>query len=373
VRIVEEKAKVDKCKVCGKKKEHLSRELEVCVDCIRDRWDKAEKYVEEAQRRVREEFKLPVKPPRDKDGIQCTICVNECKIGEGKTGYCGIRKNVKGKFVDWGGAALDFYYDSLPTNCVADWVCPAGTGCGYPKFSYSEGPEYGYKNLAVFYGACSFNCLFCQNWHYREHLVKPNIVTAEELAGAVDSKTSCICFFGGDPTPQIEHAIKTAEIALERNKDRIIRICFETNGSMNPNIVRRIAEISLRSGGCIKFDLKAWNENLHKALTGVTNKRTLENFAMLAKEFNPKRKIPPFLVASSLLIPGYIDRKEISNIAKFIASLDPDIPYSLLAFCPQFYMYDLPTTSKKDAFELRDVAMKAGVKNVRIGNIHLLR
>ncbi|MEE8618654.1 MAG: hypothetical protein V3S84_00830 [Dehalococcoidales bacterium] len=46
---------------------------------------------------------------------------------------------------------------------MADWVCPAGTGAGYPDFAYRAGVEYGYKNLAVFYHACSFDCLFYQN------------------------------------------------------------------------------------------------------------------------------------------------------------------------------------------------------------------
>jgi pyruvate-formate lyase-activating enzyme len=27
----------------------------------------------------------------------------------------------------------------------------------------------------------------------------------------VDKKTTCICYFGGDPTPQILHAIKSSK------------------------------------------------------------------------------------------------------------------------------------------------------------------
>jgi pyruvate formate lyase activating enzyme len=37
------------------------------------------------------------------------------------------------------------------------------------------------------------------------------------------------------------------------------------------------------TGGCLKFDLKAWEENLHKALTGITNRRKIENFARAGK------------------------------------------------------------------------------------------
>jgi len=52
--------------------------------------------------------------------------------------------------------------DSIPTNCVADWVCSATTGRGCPKYANTPLGEEGYYNLAVFYGACSLDCLYCQ-------------------------------------------------------------------------------------------------------------------------------------------------------------------------------------------------------------------
>ncbi|NQT68863.1 MAG: hypothetical protein HQ552_04730 [Desulfobacteraceae bacterium] len=51
---------------------------------------------------------------------------------------------------------------------------------------------------------------------------------------------------------------------------------------------------------------------------------------------------------------------------------DQSIPYSLLAFYPQFYLNDLPTTAKSHALRCREVALDAGLANVNIGNIHLL-
>ena len=82
--------------------------------------------------------------------------------------------------------------------------------------------------------------------------------------------------------------------------------------------------------------------------------------------------MPPFLAASTLLVPGYVDEQEVSGIAAFISSLSPDIPYSLLAFHPQFMMRDLPTTSRRHAEECLEAAKAQGLKNVRVGNIHLL-
>jgi len=140
---------------------------------------------------------------------------------------------------------------------------------------------------------------------------------------------------------------------------------------MHPALLRQAAELSLNSGGCIKFDLKAWSEELYIALCGASNRRTLENFALLA-ECIKKRPSPPFLVASTLLVPGYIDREEISRIAAFISSINADIPYALLAFHPQFVMGDLPPTSKRHARECLAEARAQGLRNVRLGNIHLL-
>lgn len=119
---------------------------------------------------------------------------------------------------------------------------------------------------------------------------------------------------------------------------------------MRPALLKQAAEIALNSGGCIKVDLKAWDEGLHIALCGVSNRRTLENFQLLA-EYARERPSPPFLIASTLLVPGYIDREEISRLSRFISSLNPDIPYSLLAFYPHFMMRDLPTTSRHHAEE----------------------
>lgn len=348
------------CKRCEKRSNLISQSIGYCLDCIRKFPDEVLPQVKRLHIKTREAFHLPIEPPRNPEGIKCRICINECQMGEGERGYCGLRINKEGKLINLTGtkegAVVGWYYDPLPTNCVADWVC-------------NSSKEIGYSNLAVFYGACTYNCLFCQNWHYRNLLSKMNLRSAQELVDAVNERVACICYFGGDPTPQLAHALEASKLALEKKEN--LRICFETNGSMNPELVKRVAQISLQSGGCIKFDLKAWDENLHIALTSVSNRQTLENFESLSKLIK-KRPKPPFLIASTLLVPGYIDEKEVRNIANFIAKLNPEIPYSLLGFYPHFYMKDLPTTSREHAYRCREVALEAGLKNVRIGNPHLL-
>ena len=226
---------------------------------------------------------------------------------------------------------------------------------------------YGHRNLAVFYGACSFNCLFCQNWHFRSLSPPHDVLSAQQLADAADARTFCVCYFGGDPTPQMPHALAASRILAGRG----VRICWETNGSMNPRLLDRAVKLSLESGGCVKFDLKAFDENLHRALTGVTNQRTLENFARAAR-LAPRRPDSPLVIASTLLVPGYVDVEELRTIAVFIASISPDIPYALLAFHPNFYLHDLPRTSVRHAEEAKKAARAEGLTNVRVGNRHLL-
>jgi pyruvate formate lyase activating enzyme len=251
------------------------------------------------------------------------------------------------------GALVSWYDDPLPTNCVADWVCQGSH-------------QRGKVNLAVFYEACSFNCISCQNWHFRlKH--PPGRVTAADLAAQAHALTYCVCYFGGDPSPQMPHALCTSRILAEQG----VTVCWETNGSMHPRFLDQAVDLSLRTGGCIKFDLKSMDENLHQALTGVSNRRTLDNFRRAARHM-ADRSEPPLLVASTLLVPGYIDAEEVGRIARFLASLNPDIPYALLGFHPHFFVPDLPRTSVGHAERALAAAQEAGLTRVRIGNRHLL-
>lgn len=356
-----------RCLNCNRESTIISGSLSFCAQCIKEHSKDVLPRVEHIHSLSRQKFHLPEKPPQNSPGKTCDWCLNQCRIEATEKGYCGLRMDERQKMK----GNLSWYYDSLPTNCVGDWVCPGGTDTGFPEFSNTRGPEYGCKNLAVFYHGCNFNCLFCQNWNYRERLNQKARTSPQELADCADQQTTCICYFGGDPTPQLAHALKTSRLALEHNKDRVLRICWETNGGMHPRLLKEMVTLSLQSGGCVKFDLKAWSEPLHMALCGVSNRRTLENFASAA-QWIKQRKEPPLLIASTLLVPGYIDEEEVSQIARFMASLDPEIPYSLLGFCPHFYMPDLPVTSRHHAETCRQAALDAGLKRVKLGNIHLL-
>jgi len=348
--------------------------LSLCVDCIRGAGASDLAELQEIHAAFRQKFGLVGSPPSAPDGIECGLCQNQCRIPKGGRGYCSVRRNEKGCLAGGtaAGAAVSWYYDPLPTNCVADWVCAGGSGAGYPRWAYRRGPEQGYVNLAVFYEACTFDCLFCQNWHYRERSAGDRTRTAEELAESVTANTACICFFGGDPAAQLPHALAASRLARQQNRERILRICWETNGSESSGLLEEMMSLSLESGGCVKFDLKAMDGNIHVALCGVSNERTLKNFAAAARRIS-ERPEPPPLVASTLLVPGYIEAEEVKAIASFIVELDRNIPYALLGFHGDFLMGDLPVTLRRQAEACLEAARAAGLKRVRLGNVHILR
>jgi len=346
------------CQICKKESPFLSKALKVCLECIREKPKETFPFIKITHKEAREKYNLPAFPPKTKGGIKCNICQNQCQIGKGEKGYCGLRKNKNGKLESEVSAKFGLlysYFDRIPTNCCASWFCSASK------------EAIGQNNLSIFFYGCGFDCLFCQNYSHKLIDEAPKASVDELLKTAMEPSVYCLCFFGGSPEPQLPFAINFSRKILENKK---IRICFEWNGSGNENLVRKAAEISLKSGGIIKFDLKTFDENLSLALSGVSNKKTYKNFEIIAKEFLPKANYP-MLTATTLLVPGYVDKIEVEKIAKFIASLHSKIPYSLLVFFPAFYMIDLPVTPREWAFECLEVAKKY-LKNVNLGNIHLL-
>lgn len=347
------------CRLCGERSRIIAGQLGLCADCIRERPGEALAIADEAHAAARRLFDLPERPPRSENGRNCGLCVQDCVIGEGERGFCGLREVRDGRLHHLAGTPdrglLHWYRDSLPTNCVADPVCAGHT-------------QHGKHNLAVFYASCTIDCLFCQNHHYRDvDPAQSDPLSVDVLAAEANEHTYCVCFFGGDPASQMLHALGAARRLAEQG----IVVCWETNGTARPNLMDRALDLVLETGGCVKFDLKAYDDTLHRVLTAASNRHTLENIARAAARFD-ERPEPPPVVVSTLLVPGYVDVDEVTCIARFIAAQNLAIPYALLGFAPHFLFPDLPRTSVRHAEAAAAAAREAGLKTVRIGNRHLL-
>ncbi len=118
-------------------------------------------------------------------------------------------------------------------------------------------------------------------------------------------------FLGGEPTinPFLEDLLK---FCRELN----LYTCLgHTNGS-------KVVDVNEAN-----ISIKAYTEEKHIECTGVSNKTILENF-IRAYDKGIKLK------ANTVFIPDFIDYEEIEKIAKFIASIDNEIPYHIIGYIP---------------------------------------
>ncbi|MHA1273393.1 MAG: radical SAM protein [Promethearchaeota archaeon] len=374
-----------KCIFCNREDQEISKVLGICRSCILEKdWNIVYKHIKKMHEQVRVYEGLPPDPPKANKQdclIKCNLCFNECILSENDRSFCGLRDVKKDKegilpIPKKTSAYIHGYLDPNPTNCCNAWFCPAGTDSGYPKYSTHKGPEFGTYNYAAFLYGCTFNCLFCQNSSHKR-ISKNNLINADIIIKKIlkNDKITCVCFFGGTPEAQLPFSIYLAEkltkLIKEQQPERILRFCWEWNGSGNQELVKKCMEIAIETGGNIKFDLKSYNEKLHYALCGVSNKRTLENFKFLAEKYFGTREDMPEMSGCTLMVPGYVIKDEVELIAKFISEINDEIPYSLLVFHPDYMLSDLPYTSREQAFGCLDVA-KSYLKKVNLGNSFLL-
>jgi pyruvate formate lyase activating enzyme len=98
----------------------------------------------------------------------------------------------------------------------------------------------------------------------------------------------------------------------------------------------------------IIFSLKAVTPAVHKAYTGVDNRRIMQNFAVLYKTGKKMQ-------AEMVFIPGLIEADEVERVAQFVASVSPDIILRIDAYFP---VGDNPWRAATKN-EVEDAAMRA--------------
>jgi len=73
---------------------------------------------------------------------------------------------------------------------------------------------------------------------------------------------------------------------------------------------------------------------------------------------------------TTLIIPDLNDsEKDLTDIAEFISSVDPSIPWHVSQFYPTYKLLDKPRTPVEKLREARQIGLKAGLKYVYEGNV----
>lgn len=167
-----------------------------------------------------------------------------------------------------------------------------------------------------------------------------------------------IAFTGGDVMCRTEFYTQSTELikSLEKN----LWVLLETNGY---GLTPKNLDLYKASGvDSFWLDIKAWDEATHKALTGVSNRWIIR----LPEEIL-KRGFT--LEVLSLFIPGWVEEDQISKIAKHLSSVDPEIPFTVLAFFPENELRDVSSPTIEQMISAYQASKEAGLKNVRMGNI----
>ncbi|MBU7013208.1 MAG: radical SAM protein [Theionarchaea archaeon] len=168
-----------------------------------------------------------------------------------------------------------------------------------------------------------------------------------------------IGFTGGDITCCPDFYAKCARLIKEQTD---LYVLIETNGfGLTP------ANLDiLKKAGVDSFwlDIKAFKDTIHKTLTGVSNKRILE----LPWEMNHMGFV---LEVSTLYIPSWVEIDQIEHIAELLVDVDPEIPFTILAYFPSFKMTERSPTYD-EMVSAYEVVRNVGLKNVRMGNLSVV-
>jgi len=119
----------------------------------------------------------------------------------------------------------------------------------------------------------------------------------------------------------------------------------------------------LRDAGVDSFwlDIKAYDENTYKKLCGTTNRWILKT-----PEWILERGF--VLEVCTLHIPGWVEVDQIKAIAKIIADLDTEVPFTILAYFPE-YKLKARSPTLMEMIRAYLAVEEVGLKNVKFGNI----
>ena len=173
---------------------------------------------------------------------------------------------------------------------------------------------------------CNFRCKGCFSIA-RDPVGEP--MTVEQLITLVknasreyygDISLDEVVITGGEPTLDRQYLMDL----ISQLKEFVGWVVLDTHGYfLDDAYLQELIEAGLTE---VMFDLKAWDDRLHKWYTGYSNRRIVENIR------NAYGKIK--IVVNTVYVPGIVADREIENIAKFLAEIEDteEIDYRINRF-----------------------------------------
>ncbi len=276
--------------------------------------------------------------------VICDLCSHHCRLRNDECGLCSVRKNIDGVL-----------YSLVYGKLVAEHIDPIEKK---PLFHFLPGSlSYSISTIG-----CNFDCLHCQN----SSISQPSHLDPDRVPGtdsspvrvvekAVEKGCQSISYTYVEPTIFFEFAYDCAVLANENG----IKNIFVSNGFITNKAARMLARVL----DGINIDIKSFSENFCKEVCSARLRPVLDTVEFM-------KELDVWIEVTTLLIPGLNDsNEELEEIANFIYSVDPFIPWHVTAFYPSYRMRDRLPTSRSDLQRARNIGLKVGLKHVYEGNV----
>jgi len=281
---------------------------------------------------------------RKENKVLCKACNQRCVLDVGEYGKCGIRKNENGDlYLTVYGLAAAFNIDPIEKK---------------PLFHFLPGTEI----LSVGTVGCNFSCKFCQNFEISQYPQEHNYevfgttLMPETIVNiAKTRKIPSIAFTYNEPVVVFEYAYDTFKLAKQNG----IKTVFVSSGYETKEAIDTIKPYL----DAANIDLKAFTDRFYREICGARLKPVLDSI-----EYTYKQGI--WIEITTLIIPGENDSKEeLRDIARFIASINKNIPWHVSRFYPMYKMLDRPPTPIEKLKEAYEIGKEEGLNYVYVGNV----
>jgi pyruvate formate lyase activating enzyme len=274
--------------------------------------------------------------------IRCYACGHECPIFEGQAGVCKVRYNQGGQlYIPWGYVA----------GVNADPIEKK------PFFHVKPGATaYSFGMLG-----CDLHCAYCQNWVTSQAVRDPLAVapvrntTPEALVqAALRTKSQAVVSTYNEPLITAEWGVEVFKVA----KAAGLMTGFVSNGNATPQVLEYIRPWT----DLYKVDLKSFNDREYRQLGG--------RIQPILDSIRRIHAMGFWLEIVTLIVPGLNDSaEELRQIAEFIASVSPDVPWHVTAFHEDYKMLDCGSTPVETLLRASDIGREAGLRYIYPGNL----
>jgi pyruvate formate lyase activating enzyme len=271
--------------------------------------------------------------------VRCRLCPHECLIDSGKRGICKVRENREGTLVSLSyGKVSSAALDPVEKK---------------PLFHVEPGSLL----LSIGSYGCNFGCEFCQNWHISQEnpsfteLSPREIIDSATQSKKRDSRVVGIAYTYNEPSIWYEFIQECSYLA----KDKGLRNILVTNGYMSSKPLGELLPLL----DAINIDVKAFSEDFYKEIVHGRLGPVKKSVEIASQS--------TWVEITYLVIPNHNDSPEmVSEMARWLASINPAIPIHLSRYFPN-YLMDAPATPISTLENLREIAREY-LNYVYIGN-----